>query len=98
MRTIIDTAAPDIERVARKRAGAKLGWYIHATVYVCVNAMLMLMAAAAGRNWAFIPAAGWGLGLASHGLAVFFATGGMGLHESLLKRERDRLQVARDAW
>jgi hypothetical protein len=29
-----------IERLARKRAGAKLGWYIHALVYLCVNAAL----------------------------------------------------------
>ncbi|RYY64524.1 MAG: 2TM domain-containing protein, partial [Comamonadaceae bacterium] len=27
----------DIERIARKRAGAKLGWYLHATVFVLVN-------------------------------------------------------------
>ena len=30
----------DIDRIARKRAGAKLGWYAHAVVYVVVNAFL----------------------------------------------------------
>ena len=29
-----------LDRLARKRASAKLGWYIHALVYVCVNVML----------------------------------------------------------
>ncbi len=28
------TQEQDLERIARRRAGAKLGWYIHATVYV----------------------------------------------------------------
>ena len=27
----------DIDALARKRAGAKMGWYIHATLYVLVN-------------------------------------------------------------
>ena len=30
----------DIDRIARKRAGAKLGWYAHAVVYVVVNVPL----------------------------------------------------------
>ena len=25
------------ERLARRRAGAKMGWYIHAAVYLAVN-------------------------------------------------------------
>jgi hypothetical protein len=29
---------------------------------------------------------------------VFFVTGGAGLHERLLQRERDRLQLQRDPW
>jgi len=98
MRTVIDTQLPDIERLARRRASAKLGWYVHATVFVCVNVLLALLAASSGRNWVMIPSMGWALGLAIHGVVVFFTTGGMGLHESLLRRERERLQVQRDAW
>ena len=33
----------EIDRLARKRAGAKLGWYVHATVYVLVNLMIFGM-------------------------------------------------------
>lgn len=80
-----------IERLARRRAGARMGWFIHALVYVCVNAGLALIAWQGGRAWALYPLAGWGLGLAIHGLAVWLATGGVGLYEHLLQRERDRL-------
>ena len=83
----LDDAAARLERLARKRAGAKMGWYIHALVYVCVNAGW-----GSGRPWFLYPLAGWGLGLAIHGLAVWLATGGAGLHERLLQAERDKLQ------
>ena len=95
--TLPDTDAR-IERMARKRAGAKMGWYIHATVYVAVNLMLVMLAASSGRNWAVFPALGWGLGLAIHGLVVFIVTGGAGLHERLVQQERQRLVARRDAW
>ena len=91
------TDTQDLERLARKRAGAKMGWYIHATVFIAVNVMLFMLSAMSGRNWAVFPFFGWGLGLAIHGMAVFFATGGAGLHESLVQRERNRLQLQRDA-
>jgi len=88
----------DLERLARKRAGAKLSWYIHAGIYIAVNLMLTLIAASTGRNWAVFPAAGWAIGLAIHGVVVFFVTGGGGLHERLVQQERNRLQLQRDPW
>jgi hypothetical protein len=92
------TDTQDFERLARRRAGAKMGWYIHATVFIAVNVMLFMLSAMSGRNWAVFPFFGWGLGLAIHGLVVFFATGGAGLHENLVQRERRRLQLQRDPW
>lgn len=80
-----------IDRLARKRAGAKLGWFIHATVYLLVNLLLAVLSAASGRHWALFPALGWGLGLAVHGLAVFVFTGGGGLFERLVRTERERI-------
>lgn len=88
----------DLERLARKRAGARMGWYIHATVYVAVNLMLIVLSAMSGRYWAVFPALGWGLGLAIHGLVVFFALGGGGLHERMVQRERERLALQRNPW
>jgi hypothetical protein len=37
------------------------------------------------------PALGWGLGLAVHGAVVFVLAGGSGLHERMVRAERDRL-------
>jgi hypothetical protein len=98
MSAILHDTDSRIERLARKRAGAKMGWYIHATVYVAINLLLVAMAASSGRNWAIFPALGWGLGLAIHGIVVFIVTGGAGLHERLVEQERRRLATQRDAW
>jgi hypothetical protein len=80
-----------LERLARKRAAAKMGWYVHATVYLLVNAMLVTLSLATGRYWAAFPLLGWGLGLAIHGFVVFLATGGAGLYQRTLDKERSRL-------
>ncbi len=91
------TTTPDnIERLARRRAGAKLGWYIHAGVYIAVNLLLALLSAMSDRHWAVFPALGWGIGLAIHGVVVFVLTGGGGLHEQMVQRERERLSAQRD--
>jgi hypothetical protein len=87
----------DIERLARKRAGAKLGWYIHAVVYVLVNLFIFTMSqyAFGHRPWSVMPLMGWGLGLALHGISVFVLGAGEGLRERMLQKERERLQRER---
>ncbi|EJL74564.1 2TM domain-containing protein [Variovorax sp. Varisp85] len=80
----------DVERLARRRAGAKMGWYIHAFVYVLVNLGLVALSAAHGRNWAMYPLMGWGLGLLIHGAVVWFVAGG-GFYDRLVERERRAL-------
>ena len=88
----------DIERMARRSAGARLGWYIHGGVYVAVISLLTALSAMGGRTWAIYPALGWGLGVVIHGLVVFFLTDGRGVYERLVQQERDRLTLQRDAW
>ena len=83
----------DIDRLARKRAGAKLGWYIHACVDLLVNLLLITLSLHQGRHWAVFPAVGWGLGLALHGLFVFVRTGGW--FERMVRAERERLNARR---
>lgn len=101
MRTLTP-AAPladdDLETLARKRAGARMGWYVHAALYLLVNMALAAVSLATGRHWAIFPALGWGLGLAMHGFGVWLSLGGGGLHERLLARERERLAAQRDPW
>ncbi len=86
--------ADEIERLARKRAAAKLGWYVHAVVYLVVN-VAIFVAAQYGlhrRPWPVGPALGWGLGLLLHGIAVFVLGAGSSLREAMVQRERERLQ------
>ncbi|MBK6008158.1 2TM domain-containing protein [Ramlibacter ginsenosidimutans] len=87
-----------LERRARRRAGMKLGWYIHAAVYVLVNCFLAMVSAASGGHWAVFPALGWGLGLAIHGVVVFIAAGGGGLQDRLVERERRKLRASEEPW
>ena len=82
----------DIERLARKRAGKKIGWYIHAFVYIVVNIGLALLSGLGNHHWAIYPALGWGLGLLVHGLVAFVEPCGSGFRERLVQQERERLQ------
>lgn len=82
---------PELERLARRRVKARMGWYTHATIYVLVISGLALLGAWQGRYWPIAPALGWGLGLLMHGLAVFVWREGAGLPERMLQEERERL-------
>ena len=86
-----------IEQLARRRAGAKLGWYIHAVLFVLVNAAIFGMSryGLGSRHWSVAPLLGWGLGLALHGLSVFVLGTGQGLRERMVQKERERLQRER---
>lgn len=83
----------ELDRLARKRAGAKLGWYTHAAVYVAVNLYLYAMShyAFGSRHWSVFPLLGWGLGLALHGVSVFVLGSGSDLRERLERKEREKL-------
>jgi hypothetical protein len=86
-----------LERLARKRAGAKLGWYAHAVLYVVVNLVLFAISeyGLGHRRWSPMPVLGWGLGLFLHGISVFVLGTGSGLRERMVQRERERLQRER---
>jgi hypothetical protein len=93
------TLSPEeIETLARKRAGAKLGWYIHATVYVLVNLFIFSISkyGFGHRPWSVFPLLGWGVGLALHGISVFILGTGAGLRERMVQKERERLQSQQD--
>ena len=91
--------SPDeIDALARKSAGAKLGWYTHAAVYVLVNLFLFVVSnhAFGTRNWTLGPLLGWGLGLALHGISVWFLGAGAGFRERMVRRERDAIKRQQD--
>ena len=88
--------SPDTQlQQARRRAGMKLGWYLHASVYLCINLGLMALALSQGRHWAIYPALGWGLGLLMHGLVVWLASPASPLWQRLVARELQALQESR---
>jgi len=89
--TDTNSTRPDLERIARRRAGAKMGWYIHAFVYVLVNVGLVTISAANGHSWAMYPLMGWGLGLLIHGAVIWLLAPGGGFYDRLLERERRAL-------
>lgn len=80
-----------IDALASRRAKAKLGWFIHAAVYVIVNVGMVALSLANGRHWAVFPLLGWGVGLLFHALAVWVFHPGGGLMTRMVERERARL-------
>jgi hypothetical protein len=84
----------ELERLARKRAGAKLGWYVHASAYVVINLIVFAISVHAfgTRPWSVIPLLAWGLGLTLHGVSVFMLGSGSSLRDRLVQKERERLQ------
>ena len=82
----------EIDRLARRRAGAKLGWYMHAAVYVLVNLFFFVKSDYGFGNRHWSPMLGWGVGLALHGISVFVLGKGSGLRERMVQKERERLE------
>jgi len=39
------------ERLARKRVGMRLGWLVHAFIFISVNLLLAGISHASGRHW-----------------------------------------------
>jgi 2TM domain len=83
----------DLHARARRRVGMKIGFAIHALVYVCVNLGLWSLASLGGRgSWNTWPLLGWGLGLAIHGLVTFVGLSGDGLRQRMVHAEVERLR------
>jgi hypothetical protein len=96
MTTVTWTNDPEIERTARRRAGARVGWIVHASVFVLVNLFLLALSSLTGARHIPVGALGWAFGLAVHGLVVLAFSSG--LMETLVRRERTRLLAQRDPW
>jgi hypothetical protein len=97
-RTMRTLSSEDLERIAHKRAGAKLGWYVHAAVYIVVNLFVFAISSYGfgERPWSVFPLLGWGLGLGLHGISVFMLGAGGEFRERLVQQERDRLRRHQD--
>lgn len=98
MNALTHLSPAELDRLARKRAGAKMGWYIHALVFVLVNTGLAVLSGLQGGHGVPPPLLGWGLGLAVHGAVVFLSPLRSKFFETLVSRERQRLDTQRDPW
>ena len=80
--------------LARKRAEAKLGFFIHAAVYAAVNLVLMAidLATSPGKIWFIWPMIGWGIGVIGHGLLVYRTPQSTGFMDRLIKKELKKIE------
>jgi len=83
----------ELRQLARRRVNQKMGFYIHLTVYVLVNlGLAAINLVGGGQRWHLWPLAGWGLGLAIHGIVTFASLRGEGVRERMLDDELERLK------
>ncbi len=85
------TSDEELRALARKRAEEKTGFYLHFTIYVIVNALLIVLwyFTGAGFPWFVFPLFGWGIGVAAHFIGVFR---GHAFVDSLAEKEYQRLK------
>jgi hypothetical protein len=78
---------------ASKRVAARISFFIHLTVYVVVNLLLLAINLLSDRAhlWFYWPLFGWGIGLLFHGLSVFFFGQVDNLKERMIEKEMSRM-------
>ena len=66
---------------ANKVVNARIGFYIHLTAYLAVNALLIAvnLATSTARLWCLWPLFGWGVGVFVHALVILGLSRGRGL-------------------
>ncbi|HXQ11967.1 MAG TPA: 2TM domain-containing protein [Caulobacteraceae bacterium] len=81
-----------LRRVAERRVNARIGFGIHALVYVAVNTLLITvnLLTTPHQLWFFFPLLGWGIGLVAHGLSVYAVLSGV--RERAVGAEMQRLR------
>lgn len=90
----MNLSSEQLERLAHKYAGAKLGWFAHVVVYVLVNLLILAISqyGFGSRPWSAVPLLVWGVALALHGISVFLLGTGGGVRERLVAQQRERVK------
>lgn len=89
------TDRDSLQARAQRRVRRKIGFFIHATVYLLVNLGLFLLNQVTGdTRWHHFPLLGWGLGLAIHGAVTFLGLATDGLRRRMLDHEMRVLERA----
>lgn len=81
-----------LHEIARKRVQMKRGFAIHLTLYIAVNAMLILFWYLTGKGypWFLWPLGGWGVGIIANIIALVMELSFP--EEEAIDREMHRLQ------
>ena len=76
-------------RRAKRRVEAKIGFFIHLTVYTAVNLLLIIinLLTSPGHLWFYWPLIGWGIGLFFHALRAFAFSEGSTIKERMIEKE-----------
>ena len=74
---------------AKKRAGAKLRFYIHLSVYIVVITLLIVINLSTSTQyiWFKWPLIGWGIGVLFNALKVFVFPGKSSVPERMIEKE-----------
>ncbi len=81
-------------RKAKERVEARIGFFMHLSVYIIVNALLILinLFSSSQHLWFQWPLLGWGIGLFFHGLNVFIFFDGTKFKEKLIQSELKKMR------
>ena len=89
----------ELRKIARKRAKAKTGFYIHLIVYVIVNVLLVSIwyftSDSNGIPWFVYPLVGWGIALVIHGVVAFRGSSLDNMEDRMTERELAKLKAER---
>jgi len=81
-------------KLAQERAEAKIGFYIHAAIFIAVNLLLATinLVSDPGTLWFVWPLIGWGMGLLGHAYLVFNPPENSDFKQKLVKKELEKLE------
>jgi len=68
---------------------AKIGFYIHLSIYIAVNIVLILINLRTSPQyiWFKWPLIGWGIGVFFHAMGIFVFTGKSAIKEQMIEKE-----------
>lgn len=91
----VQMSEEELYREARKRVEAKKGFFIHLTVYIIINIMLVLIWAFPGGGgfpWFVFVLGGWGIGILFHFLEAFVFSRQTDWERKAIEKEVERLK------
>lgn len=80
---------------AKKRVEAKMGFYIHLSVYVAVILLLVAINLLSSPEtiWFQWPMMGWGVGVVIHALSVFIFSNRFTVTEKMIEKEMNKGRI-----